>query len=514
MKIGILELLLDTMTLSPTDMVFGRLFRRQLYSIMPQTVAVWCRELDHQVHYATYYGQRDPGRLLPTDLDIVFVAAYTQASALAYAMAKLYRAEGVLTVIGGPHAKAFPEECLRFFDIVVGDCDKALLDDILNGRIDPPTMISSARPPTDLASVEERLPEIEASALNRGRAGRLSVISMLASTGCPYSCDFCTDWNNSYRPVPTDRLAADVHFVSDKFPHALLAFHDPNFAVRFDETMDVIETIPEERRNGYVMESSLSILKESRLGRLRRTRCLFTAPGIESWADYGNKAGTGSLKGQAKLESVVAQFQALREFVPGLQANLIFGTDLDRGNEPVELTKEFMRRLPFVWPGINIPTPYGGTPLYDTYLSDGRILEEMPISLYFAPYLVTTLKHYDPLEYYDHLIDIYEVMTSRRMLLERILANAPYPLRLAHRLRTFAMRQELAEQRRVRKMLATDLGFRAFHEGRVNTLPEFYHRIYERRLGRYAELIPRHERIPLPRMRGSRAATIAMATAS
>jgi len=496
-KIGILELLLDTVTLSPTDAVFGRLFRRQLYSIMPQTIAAWCRDLGHQVYYATYYGQRDPTRLLPADLDIVFISAYTQASALAHALAKLYRIDGVRTVIGGPHAKAFPEECLRFFDIVVGDCDKALLDDILCGRIDPPALVSSNGPPVELASVEERLPEISGSAMNGAKVRKLSVISMLASTGCPYSCEFCTDWNNPYLAVPADRLAADLQFVSNNFPGALLAFHDPNFAVRFDETMDVIETVPEAHRNAYVMESSLSILKQSRLDRLRRTRCLFLAPGVESWGEYGNKAATGSAQGQAKLDRVVAHFEMLHEFVPGLQANLLFGTDNDCGTEPVELTKEFMRRLPFVWPGINIPTPYGGTPLYDQYLSEGRILEEMPISLYFAPYLATTLKHYDPLAYYDHLIDIYEVMTSGRMLLQRIRAPAPFPVRAGHFLRTLAMRQELAEQRRVREMLASDPQFRAFHEGRRVALPEFYHRVYERRLGRYAELITRQERTPL-----------------
>jgi len=55
-RVGIIELLLDTAALSPTDRVFGRSFKRHLTSIMPQAVAVWCRELGHRVFYATYYG--------------------------------------------------------------------------------------------------------------------------------------------------------------------------------------------------------------------------------------------------------------------------------------------------------------------------------------------------------------------------------------------------------------------------------------------------------------------------
>ncbi len=87
-------------------------------------------------------------------------------------------------------------------------------------------------------------------------------------------------------------------------------------------------------------------------------------------------------------------------------------------------------------------------------------------------------------------------------------------MRVAHFLRTLAMRQELAEQRRVRAMLATDPQFRAFHEGRRVALPEFYHRVYERRLGRYVELIPIRERIPLRRMRARQAASDASVIAS
>ncbi|MEE9198904.1 MAG: radical SAM protein, partial [Dehalococcoidia bacterium] len=96
---------------------------------MPQTISVWCRELGHQVFYATYFGQKDPKQLLPDDLDVVFISTYTQASALGYALAKLYRREKTLTVIGGPHAKAFPDDCLRFFDVVVRECDKTLIAD-------------------------------------------------------------------------------------------------------------------------------------------------------------------------------------------------------------------------------------------------------------------------------------------------------------------------------------------------------------------------------------------------
>ncbi|MFQ5912574.1 MAG: B12-binding domain-containing radical SAM protein [Nitrospinota bacterium] len=497
MRVGIIELTRNTPCKGWADRLYTSYFRKQYASIMPQAVAVWCRQLGHQVFYATYYGQKDPRSLLPDHLDVVFVASYTYASALAYALAKLFRREKTLTVIGGPHAKSFPGDCLRFFDLVVKDCDRTLIDDILRGHFDPPAIITSGRPLTDFPSVEERMPEIVTSAFYRGKPGLTSFVPLLASVGCPYKCDFCVDWNNQYVALPGERLEADLRYLSENFPRLLVAYHDPNFGVRFDETMDIIETIPEKRRNGYLMESSLSILKESRLERLRRTNCVFVAPGVESWTDYSNKAGVGAKVGRDKLEQVVDHFHRLGQYVAGQQANFVFGTDADRGRDPVELTKEFIRRLPSVWPAVLIPTPLGGTPLYDKCLAEGRILKSMPFTFYLNFYLVITLTNYHPIEYYDHLIDIISVITSKGMLVRRLLTKSHPVVRLIHTLRAFAAREELAEYRRIRKMLATDAQFRAFHEGRSDALPEFYHWRYEQRLGPYAELISRAERIPV-----------------
>ena len=90
MKIGILELMSAGATHRLDHSTYNYLVTKQYASIMPQAVSVWCRELGHEVHYATYFGNRDPKDLLPKNLDLVFISTYTQASALAYALAKLF----------------------------------------------------------------------------------------------------------------------------------------------------------------------------------------------------------------------------------------------------------------------------------------------------------------------------------------------------------------------------------------------------------------------------------------
>jgi radical SAM superfamily enzyme YgiQ (UPF0313 family) len=435
--------------------------------------------------------------LLPVDLDVVFISCYTQVSHLAYAVAKLYRAAGVRTVIGGPHAKAFPVDCLRFFDLVVGECDPELIQDIVAGQFDPGSIISSARPFDDVPTVQERMPEIRASAFFWGRTPLpLSAVPMLASMGCPYRCDFCIDWSSTYRPLPTDRLATDLRYLSRHLPGRLIVFHDPNFAVKFDQVFEILEAQPARDRPPYIIESSLTVLRGDRPARLKATNCAMVAPGVESWTDYSNKAGVGRERGELKVDHVAAHFATLADNVPYLQANFIFGLDTDQGDEPIELTKRFMDRAPFAFPTINIPVPFGGTPLHDQLAANNRILTTMPFSFYYAPYLVTTLKHYDPITYYQKLTDLYTHAASPHMLQRRLQTTTHRTIRHVHRARTASFRNDITSFNNIIHMLRTDPQFRAFHEGTTTTLPAYYHHTNNRMLGRYAELLTPTERTP------------------
>ncbi len=212
---------------------------------------------------------------------------------------------------------------------------------------------------------------------------------------------------------------------------------------------------------------------------------------------YSNKSGLGSrTSGASKLDNVTQHFELLKEFVPGIQANFMFGLDTDEGDEPVELTKAFMSRAPFVWPTINIPIPFGETPLYDQYLEGGRILEAMPFAFYYAPYLVTTIKNYSPIAYYERLVEMHAHMISASMLAKRLRATRGL-IRLASVTRTLSMREWVGDFQRILTLMKTDRNFLAFHEGQSRELPEFYHRQYERTLGPYAALLSREDRRPL-----------------
>jgi hypothetical protein len=116
----------------------------------------------------------------------------------------------------------------------------------------------------------------------------------------------------------------------------------------------------------------------------------------------------------------VSQFQELHQHVSNLQANFIFGLDIDAGREPVELTKLFMDQVPFVWPTMNIPIPFGGTRMFVESKKNDRILEEMPFRFYYAPYSVMKTRNYDPCTYYRLLIELMNHGSCPTMLRRRM----------------------------------------------------------------------------------------------
>ncbi len=496
MKVGIIEIL-STLGTYHRQGSYKFLLTKQYASITPQAVSVWCRQLGHQTVYKTYYGHGGLRNFLHMDLDIVFISCYTQASPLAYALAKMYRMAGVKTVIGGAHAASFPADCLRFFDWVVVNCDKTLIKDILDGQFEPNLVISSKSPFTEVPLVEERIAEIKASSFFMGRFPHsVTTIPILASIGCPYQCNFCVDWNKPYRTLSKDRLRVDLQYVAKKLPNALIGFHDPNFAVKFEEIFSVLESQPRNLRPKYIFESSLSVLRGSRVKRLQDTNCIAVAPGIESWTSYSNKSSTTLEDSSGKVRKVVEHVRSLHEYVPYIQGNFIFGLDTDSGSKPFELTKFFIDQAPFVWPAINIPVPFGGTPLFEEQLKNRRILKNMPFGFYYNPHSVVTFANYTPIEYYEKMIDLVAYITSASTLKRRLESTVYWKIKMIHWVRTKVLEKNIESYRKILDMLHSDPQFLSFHCGESDALPEFYHNEYDKMLGPHADLLTKEEHIP------------------
>ncbi len=261
--------ILDLLEKGPSNSLWARAMQPNFASIMPQAIAVWCEQAGHEVTLVCYTGREDLTRELPDDTDILFVASYTQTAHLAYALSHIYRQRGVVTVLGGSHARCYPHDAASYFDYVLGFTDRATIDEVLRecAPHQPGLCLSAKRQPAQLPGVRERWKFIEPTI---AKASAIKIIPMIGSLGCPYTCSFCIDAAVEYQPLDRDQIRDDLKFLLGKLERPMVGWHDPNFGVRFDEIMNTIEEAVPEGRIDFLAESSLALLSEPHLQRLQK----------------------------------------------------------------------------------------------------------------------------------------------------------------------------------------------------------------------------------------------------
>ena len=197
LRIGII----DIVSRGPTRALYARIMNASLASIMPQVVGVWCQEEGHEVTFVCYTGFEDLITELPDNVDVVFIGAFTEAAHTAYALSNLFRSRGAITVIGGPHARCYPEDAARYFDYVLGFTDKGTLREVLRdcSQHRPAGVhLAASKQPGTLPGVRERWQFIDQTLR---KAPLLKMVPMLGSVGCPYTCAFCIDSTVPYQAM-------------------------------------------------------------------------------------------------------------------------------------------------------------------------------------------------------------------------------------------------------------------------------------------------------------------------
>src|SRR5262245_60005118 len=115
----------------PTSALWAKIMHANYASIMPQVVATWCEQAGHEVKFVCYTGFENMEEEIAGDADLVFFSAFTQAALLTYALSNLYRKRGAVTVLGGPHARCYPQDASKYFDYVLGFTDRSVIDEVL-----------------------------------------------------------------------------------------------------------------------------------------------------------------------------------------------------------------------------------------------------------------------------------------------------------------------------------------------------------------------------------------------
>jgi hypothetical protein len=489
LKIGIIDLAAK----GPTRALYARVMHANLASIMPQAVAVWCEEAGHDVTLTCYTGLENLLDEVPEDADLVIIGAFSQAAQLSYALSNLFRSRGAITVLGGPHARCYPEDAQKYFDYVLGFTDRRLIQDLLqNATRQRPIGVCLAAhgQPAELPGVRQRWKFIEATL---AKAPVLKVVPMIGSLGCPYTCSFCIDANVPYQPLGFPELKEDLKFLLTRMKSPNVGWHDPNFGVRFNDYLDAIEEADPGKRIKFIAESSLSLLSEPHLKRLRDAGFKALLPGIESWFDLGNKSKTGVATGEDKVRQVAEHVNLILRYIPYVQTNFVLGLDVDRGTEPFELTKRFTDLAPGAFPGYSLLSAFGrASALNLGYQRQNRVLPFPHHFLDNNQAMNVRPANYEWPEFYDNLIDLTEYSFSWPSIARRFRANReaiPSWMNVVRSISSEGFGRN-RYHREIRRRLVRDPEFRPFFDGTSTRVPRFYLRRLERELGPLWQWLP------------------------
>lgn len=491
LRIGVVDLV----SKGPTNTLWARIMYANLASIMPQVVATWCEEEGHKVKMICYTGREDLRKELPQDVDLVFISSFTHAALLAYSLSNYFRRQGAVTVLGGPHARCYPDDSIKYFDYVLGFTDKSTIAEILNNctaQGPEGKHLSAGRQPVNLPGVRERWKFIEPTL---AKAPFIKMVPMIGSMGCPYTCPFCIDSVVPYQPLDFEKIKGDLRFLLTKFKKPLVGWHDPNFGVKFDDNMEAIASAAPPKSFRFIGESSLSILTEDHLKVMQKNGFGALLPGIESWYELGNKSRTSHIAGEEKVNQISGHINMMFRYIPYVQTNFVLGLDSDAGEEPFELTKRFVDKSPAAFPGYSLLTAFGeAAPLNLEYQKAGRIL---PFPFHFLNnHLAMNLKpkNYEWVDFYDKVIDLTKYTFSRKALYRRLIATPYLTSRWMNLMRAVSAEGygRIRFFRQVRKNLIEDRSFREYFEGETTQLPAFYKNIVEKDLGMWWQWLPKN----------------------
>lgn len=302
--------------------------------------------------------------------DLVALTGMGSGLVRAWQIADRFRAGGTPVVIGGIAASlGDPELTLAHADsLVIGEADELwprLLDDFRAGRIRRIYRMETPPPIDALATPRYEL-------MNRRTLGRWRPVQ--ATRGCPHRCRYCSVsafCRQRYRKRPVERVIADIR-AAKRHGTRYITFMDDNIGVDWDYCADLWKAmIPENVI--WMSQCSLRIGEQPELLALaRRSGCRMLSVGVES-LDPDSLASVG--KDWNDPARYLDGIEAMRRNGIDVSTEIMLGLDHD-DHTVFERTYRFLMAAAISVPRIHILTPVPGTPLFDEFRSEGRLLSD------------------------------------------------------------------------------------------------------------------------------------------
>jgi radical SAM superfamily enzyme YgiQ (UPF0313 family) len=298
----------------------------------------------------------------PTDLVALSVETYTAMRS--YQIASEYRRRGVPVVMGGFHPTLAPHEAREYAEaIVIGEAEAVwpeVIEDARDGRL------RRVYRPSRRPSLAGLKPDRSIFAGKR----YLPIGLVEAGRGCHLKCEFCAV-QSYFGSTQTRRPIGDILDEVRRMQAPLYFFVDDNITSNMDEAKEFFRALAPLRIR-WVSQASINAAHDEEFLRLIKTSgCQGLLIGIET-LDPANlrqmHKGFNMMRGGYEVALSNLRRHGIRLYV-----TFIIGYENDT-EDTVRESLEFALRHKFYIVAFNHLTPFPGTPLYERFRREGRLL--------------------------------------------------------------------------------------------------------------------------------------------
>ncbi|MBM3128644.1 MAG: B12-binding domain-containing radical SAM protein [Chloroflexi bacterium] len=334
----------------------------------------------------------DFSRVTPRTL--MGITSKTLAIDRAKEIARAAQQRGATVVVGGTHVTLAPDEVAEWADaIAVGEAYhtwRQIIDDFTRGRLQKRYVDETWSSLAGVATLSDRALEL----VNEKRDYWTPYLEI--TRGCPRNCTFCTAIRVSgkvMRHRPIDEVIEEIRRRGIK----RFFLTDDNFGLNFRTNPDYIarlfaalEKLP---LHGWTAQAEMMVGDfPELLAHARRAHLDKFFIGFES-VNAGNRREMGG-KSSGNLAENARVIREIHRHGIGVVGLFVFGFDHDTP-QVFQETWDFIRESELDGVSVTLLTPYPGTPQREQWLREGRLLPNIPWSLYdtahvtFRPQLMT-----------------------------------------------------------------------------------------------------------------------------
>ena len=342
--------------------------------------------------------------------DLVGITVNVDTAKRAYAIAKKYRKKGVLTLLGGIHVSANPDEALAHADAVcIGEAEE-IMDQIIADAQKGQLQKKYYNPcPTD----PKNIPAPNWSLINKSKYLYTNIIC--SSRGCPFQCDFCYNSNSyvhhKYRNRPIPHVLKEIKQLGTK----QVMFIDDNFIGNPKHALELVRQMKPLKLTWHAACSTNILQMPELMDEMAASGCRSLFIGFES-------INAESMKSVHKVQNNIALYEKLIKELHQrgimINASLVFGFDHDTP-AVFKDTLNWLVKNKIETMTAHILTPYPGTVHYKKLLAENRIID-FDTSHYNTANVIFKPKNLTPEELYQGYLWIYDEFYSFKNIFKRI----------------------------------------------------------------------------------------------